>query len=330
MNDPAGKRLTAEEARALWERALEMQMEAARRAEERALSSGEVTDPKHEEWGFTAEEVAAAAREAGISAEFMDAALAEMQLGRSAELGREDRVDRAADRLLHDPRKVLEISRQIAASPSEVLDVMRVLFPESPYFLTLKDVRGDPLADGVLVFAAPGWNAAIHQQTPFVHAMLYGGLDLLFITVRPRGKDEEADAPPHSEIMIRAPLRNSRRSNWWWALGLGGTTSLGAGGAGLVLGLVVGGAVLSPPLAAAAGLGAGLAAAGGTGAANVWAFRRMFGWGIGKAERALDDLLSAVDVRIRSGGGFRIPDPTGRSGRAPDALPRQGRTFRSE
>lgn len=345
-------RLSPEEARALWERALEMQLESARRRDERVLSTGEDSmDDAEDRWGFTPEEVAAAAREAGIAGEFMEVALAEREIARADGRGPQGRVDRAADRLLDNPRKVLEVSHTLHATPEQVLGVMQELFPKHPYFLTLRDVRGnDPLADGILVFKAPGWDVYMHHQTPFTRGMVYGDLDLLFITIRGArggrsgspgdGSDEAAGEgagaraePParagetaraeetaSTQVVIRAPLRKSRRAQWWWAVGLGTPLTLGSGLAGVLLGASLG-AALPPLLALAAAAIPGAVAAGGVGAGNVWAFRRLYDWGTGKAREALRQMLGAVDVSVRTGGGFQLPEWGQRGGKSNPTFP---------
>ena len=79
-------RISEEETRALWQRAAELQAEAARRLEERSRQLTPRGDPSGtaEVEGYPLANVRAAAEEAGISPEFVDHALAE---ARTAALG---------------------------------------------------------------------------------------------------------------------------------------------------------------------------------------------------------------------------------------------------
>lgn len=181
----------------------------------------------------------------------------------------------------------------------------------------------------------------MQHQTPFTTGMVYGDLDLLFITIRgvegeggakapeeapeeaPKGAEAGHTAAPgatRTRVVIRAPLRKSRRTQWWWTLTVGGALTLGSGVVGVSLGLGLG-AALPPLLALAAAAIPGAVAAGGMGAGNLWAFRRIWEWGIGKSREALEEMLGAVDVRIRTGGGFQLPDPGKPGGKASAAFP---------
>ena len=77
MTDPRDI-LTEDEARRLWQKAAQLQAEAARLAEAKAShdAEGDVEGPRRDGEGYALVHVRAAAVEAGISEEFVDAALA--------------------------------------------------------------------------------------------------------------------------------------------------------------------------------------------------------------------------------------------------------------
>ena len=120
MSD-SGRRITEEQAKRLWERAAQIQAEAARREEERAKdeasrgASGQLLPGEVDEGeGYSLTHVRQAAVEVGIQPEFLDLALGEEAVleleGGSGEGG----YDRAVKRLLGDGRRALEIRRRFS------------------------------------------------------------------------------------------------------------------------------------------------------------------------------------------------------------------------
>jgi hypothetical protein len=104
--------------------------------------------------------------------------------------------------------------------------------------------------------------------------------------------------------LTRRELNYARRLN----LGVGGTFTAVSGGAGGAVGTAVGIGLLG--LGALAALPALAGAAGGA-VLMTTAYRPLYRWGLGRGQRALEGLLRAVDLRLRTGGllpGAQSPD----------------------
>ncbi len=108
-----------------------------------------------------------------------------------------------------------------------------------------------------------------------------------------------------TEATVTADLRHGKVRNATFGGWLTGVAAVIAGGIGYALG--------DGGLAAVAG--AGLGASGG-GTRPHLGYRAAYAAGLRKGERALDSLLGAVDVDLRSGGAF--------ARRTPAASPRRG------
>lgn len=298
--------LSEAEASRLWHRAAELQAEAARRLEERsrelAPRSGTGVSPTTD--GYALEHVRAAAVEAGISAEFVDFAVAELRNERRLAEKRPDAIDRAADRLLGHPPRSAEVSRVIAAPPARVFQAMQRVFPADPYRLILKDTQGgDLLEGGVLVFEVPAWTGAEGASQLSYQARGWADIRQIYVTLTPLETE-----PPSCEVTIRAPLRHSRRVNFWVSALISGLSGAGGAGAGVAVGLAAAAAVGAAPL-----IGAGLATVTAVGLGGVvgggaaLAYRPLYRYALGKGVRALEGLLAALDVGIRTGWSFAPP-----------------------
>ena len=147
--------LTEEEAARLWQRAAQLQAEAARRAEkaeskEAESATADVAPPE----GYALTHVRSAALEVGIPDEFVDAALADLRAERA--LPQDKRGWRLARWFLKDPPETQTARRVIEASAADVLSATEAVFPVEPYRLTLTDRQGDPLKGGFLIFDVRG------------------------------------------------------------------------------------------------------------------------------------------------------------------------------
>lgn len=319
------RRIPEREARALWERALEMQLEALKREEQARLAATEgggsdedFLDPSE---GFRLEDVSAAALEAGIAPEHLQMAIAELSVTEKQRRWQEGRGGRGARRLLPDQPTAIEISRVIRASPSAVLEAVRRVFPSAPYQMTLEDSTGDdPLVDGVLVFRLPGMQVYT-QGVQFGWDMACATATHLLVSIRPEGEGG-------SRVTLRAPLLEHTRQSY--LLGLVGTGVLGFGGGamGLAVGLgAAGGLLAGLPAVLAAAVVAGAAALGGGGgtAMGIWGSRAAYRWGIGKGRDAMESLIKTIDVSARTGGAFPAGLPPAPSGGGADpTLPSGG------
>lgn len=302
-----GSVLSAEEARALWERAMELQLEAARRKE--GEEEGQAMVLKEDTGaGFRLEDVTEAAREAGISSEYMELALAEQEVTRKRQDWKRGRSGGAARRLLAPRDTAIEVSRTIRREPSEVLAAMQRIFPHNPYGLILEDTRGDdPLAGGTLIFKVPSMQAYA-SGTTFSMDMAWGTVTHLLVSLRPA--ETAGGSPPATQVVIRAPLVEHDWQSYWLGLTMSGTMGAIGGGAGLAAGLALAGATALGPLAVAAVALPSLLGVGGGGALGVWASRGTHRHGIRKSRESLESLLQVLDANTRTGGSFPVPRPS--------------------
>jgi hypothetical protein len=265
--------LSEEEASRLWERAAQLQAEAAGR-----VDAPEVDDDAMHSSGYELTHVRSAALEAGIADEFVEVALAELRAERT--LSKVEKGHPLARRFLNQPPNTISVRRILEATPQEVLSAMKAVFPEEPFRLTLTDQQGDPHNRGVLVFDIPGMRNPF--QRGFALEVREVGLRQLFVSLHPMEGSTSS-----CEIAVHSPITSH---NIAFGLGMFGTTL--AGGAGFAalgaLGLTLG----IGPVAAVGGvlLGAGLGAKG---------FRAMYGFAVRRARRALDGLVGTVAARAK-------------------------------
>ena len=108
--DPDPKFLSEEEAARFWQRAAQLQAEAADSAEALARDPEDEDADADPPEGYALTHVRAAALEAGISEKFMDAALADLQ----------------AERALPRKRRGWSLARSILKHPTDTITVRRV------------------------------------------------------------------------------------------------------------------------------------------------------------------------------------------------------------
>jgi eukaryotic-like serine/threonine-protein kinase len=301
MTDP-DETLAPDRAEAVWRRAAQLQAEAARRLEERSRALARAGDAAAHPDHFTLEEVRAAAVAAGIDPEFVALAVAEVWEEPGGALT--PRQERAALRWLGTGQRRLEVSRTVDLPAPRVFDAMQRVLPGHPWYLSLRDSSGDPLAGGgILVFDVPGVTEAL--QSPIASHAMTLELRQLRVMLRPAHGPREA-----CEVVVSAGLGRGLRRNTLAARVV--TATLGAMGAGGGAALATAAGVAGPLLAlpAAAGLALlGGSAALGYGAAYRHSLRRL--------TEALERLLQAVDVHARTGGAF-FPAPRPPAPGAPD------------
>ncbi|MDH3270789.1 MAG: hypothetical protein OEN56_05620 [Gemmatimonadota bacterium] len=297
MSDTEFDYLTEAEAARLWQRAAQLQAEAAQRAEAAEREGAPSTAVVRTD-GYSLEHVRTAAVEAGIGAEYLDAALADLAVARSIPSSWWRPL---ADRFLDHPAEAITVSRVIEAPVQKVFDAMQDVFPREPYRLSLAERRGDPLDGGTLVFTIEG--ASMVATEGFTGQVSAADLRQVLATVRPVPGTSEA-----CELTLRGPVA--------WAFGI--NTAFGAvmvgvsGGVGFGLGWVIGGALATALLAAGAAVPIAAAAsaataAGGAGAGmlgSVSGFRRLYDYSIGKGRKGLESVLSAVAMEAQGGWGI--------------------------
>jgi hypothetical protein len=259
--------------------------------------------------GYRLAHVRQAASEAGIAPEFVELALAEA----GGASGEQRRTDSWADRFLGRGPRSLVATRRFDHPAHEVYASMqRVL---ARYRLSLMDSRGgEPLDGGVLVFELPSVG---FESTEAILTDLYTWADVRELHVRLQPLDEG-----RCEVTLSAPVGYARRLS----LGVGGAA---AGVVGVVGALAA--AALAMPLIVAAGLGVvgeaaalataaavGLGVGGGTG---VRGMRALYRWGQRRGASALERLLQALGVDLRTGGAFQPPSAAPRLPDGPPHLP---------
>ena len=297
--------LSEEEAARLWQRAAQLQAEAVDRAEALAGEPEvEDTDEGSAE-GYALAHVRSAALEAGISVEFMDAALTDLRAERALPKGK--RGWSLARRILKHPPDTITVRRVIEASAAEVLSAMQAVFPQEPFRLTLVDQRGDPLSGGLLVFDIQGLGPFALELKGLARDASWSGLRQVFVSLR---AIEGAEAS--CEVTLHGPVAWSPGMDFAQSLfvtgasgglgfGLGAAGGSAVGALGIALGLGPAGAVLATLVAVG-----GVVMGGGLG---VKGYRALYAFGIGRGRKALHGLLGAVAGRAQSGWGISQVGP---------------------
>lgn len=276
--------LSEDQAHALWRRAAQLQAEAAERKEARLRRLAPAEEGASDEV-IHVSDVEMAGVEAGIAPEYIRLARAETIAQGTGPMS--PRWERLTDRLLGSDARVIETARTFDASPRQVLDAMGRVFPANPYYLNVVETLGDPAAGGVMVFDITRRSEA---STSFAWDMLLSDIKQVLVTLQP-----SADRPDATDAVMIASLNYSRRLN----LGVGGAFTAFAGFGGAAVGTAVGLGILG--LGALAALPATVGAVGGA-ALLTAGYRPLYRWGLGRGQRALEGLLRAVDLRLRTGG----------------------------
>ena len=287
--------LNEEEAARLWQRAAQLQAEAAQRAEKAENETAE-TDAAESQTvdgappeGYALTHVRSAALDVGIANEFVDAALADMRAERALP---EKKRRRLARWFLGKPPETHTVRRVIEATAQEVLSTIEAVFPVEPYRLTLTDRRGDSSSGGVLVFDVQGLNAVFPDG--FAREARYGGIRQVFLSIQPID-----GAKPSCEVTLRSPVAWSYTQD----LVQGGILTGLAGAIGVGLGLAAGVALLLGPIGAV--LVPAMMAGGGVGGVGLgmMGYRALYRYAMRRGVRALDGLLGAVASRAEGGWG---------------------------
>jgi hypothetical protein len=289
------RRIPEEQAQRIWRRAAELQAAAAERAEyrKRALVAGTESEQPD---GLALTDVEAAAVEAGIGAEFVQEAIAELDGESQLQPEPTSWVSRIAARMLGRPPRVIETSRIIPASPETVYGVMQRLLPNPPFGLILRDTLGaDLFEDGVFVFETD----IVSARTSFEWQMEFGDVKRIHMTLR--RVPGQANA---CEVTARAPLGR---------LGLnlalsGGFTAAGGGGGAAAGAAVAPGFINLLGITGALGTAAfaGVAAITGVAAGGIVlaGYRGLYRWGMGQGLKGLESVLQALAVDVRTQGAF--------------------------
>jgi hypothetical protein len=295
MSNDEEQRLSEEVAARLWKRAAELQSEAARRIEATSLQETEADNSEPATEGYALGHVRQAAEEAGISGEFVDAALAEVTARDVAGHHENTALDKLAETFVGSGPEFLEVRRVVAASADDVYQTMQGTFPAPPYNLSLRDIQGDVLDGGVMIFDVPRMTGL--QYTNFEYEMSWASLKQILVSLHPVGEDS-------CEVVIRSSVRPYRRIGAGMGVALAGVTGFGGGLFGVGLGFALG-TGLGLGTGGLVPLVGGLAAlTGGTvGRVSRIPFRKLMAYGLRRGEKALEGLLSALNVSVIAGWG---------------------------
>lgn len=297
--------VTEQAAAAIWARAAQLQAEAATRIRERAQQAGL---PAAEApvgggaptTGYRLRDVEAAAVEAGISAEFVQLALAELPPGPADAPALDARRDRLATYLLGTSQRSFSVSRVVGASPRRTLEALGRTAQAHPYNLTLADtVGGHPLDGGILLFNVPQMVVAGESTVNmFGYRMAVIDQDQVRVALHPLRSDPNA-----CEVVVYGDLRSGIRKNFnaaRWTTGITGAVGAAATGA-IVAAKTALGAALAGPI----GIGAGLV----LGAAAALAYRAAFRSGLRHVVEEIEGLLGAIQASVRSEAVFGTAPP---------------------
>lgn len=306
----AARVLPTEQAHAVWQRAAQLQAEAATRvetlvrrdvgAERTPLQAGAANDPLPTS-GLRVQDVAAAAVEAGISQQYVALALAELErapeaLQRANEVS--PRKQRLATRLFGTVERNVSVTRTFRAPPREALAAIGRTLQAHPFSLSLRDtLGGHPLDGGVLVFTLPAMTDATYKWT----GTRYGAFaPEVRVSLRPLSQDPNA-CDVTMQVDLSAGLGTVVGS---YVAFVGFLGALG-GGAGLLVGLTA--MSLSGGLAAVPALGGALLGGGGMLAISPRSYRS----GLRTVRTELEAALAAVETSMRVQGIFGEAPPSG-------------------
>ena len=317
--------LSERDAIAVWQRAAQLQAEAAHRMERSINLTAPAASPDARQPvptdAFRLSDVEAAAVEAGISRQFVAIALAERSTvaaaGGAAVVPLDDKTERRITTMLGVTDRSISVSRVIKAPPKATLQLIGRVFTAAPYSLKVREtINGHPLDGGILRFdIANVYNAMTEGTIPggvsSANTLIYRAgqlkLDVLNVTLKARGNATS----PECEVVVSGDLRDGQRKNLQWSYWSIAGTSTGFGGAALGVGIkVMGGLLAAAPLVAGvAGLGAFAAMIG---------YRAAFRHALKKAHGEIDKMLLALQQQLDSQALFgELPAP-------PRALPAAG------
>jgi eukaryotic-like serine/threonine-protein kinase len=322
----AGDVISERDAIAVWQRAAQLQAEAAHRMERSITLTATGNDAGRDAMpadAFRLSDVEAAAVEAGISRQFVALAMAERTeaaaVGAAAVVPFDEHTERRITSMLGVTDRSISVSRVIKASPKVTLQLIGRVFTTGPYHLKVREtVNGHPLDGGILRFDIPNLYKAVSEGriSGNVAGLIYRcsgqlGLNVLNVTLKARGNATS----PECEVVVSGDLRDGQRKNLKWSYWSIAGTSTGFGSAALGVGIkVMGGLAMATPLVAGV---AGLTAFGA-----MVGYRAAFRHSLKKAREEIDKMLFALQQQLDSQalfGELPAPPPQIRRGGDDDA-----------
>ncbi len=309
VSSRGGDVLNERDAAAIWQRAAQLQAEAAHRMERSvvlsATSGDSTTAPATD--AYRVRDVEAAAVEAGISRQFVAIALAERNANAQSGVVNvaplDDRAERRITTMLGTTDRSISASRVIRASPKMTLQVIGRVFTAHPFLLqVVETVNGHPLDGGILRFRVPNLmeqmttTGASYRGRSLTYQCYVLDLFLLNVTLKARGNA----ANPECEVIVSGDLRDGQRKNLRASyLSIGGVSGATAAVALPIAMKTLGAFALAGPI----GLGVGAVAA----AATMIGYRASFRSALRKAREELDKMLLALQQHLDSETLFGSP-----------------------
>jgi predicted Ser/Thr protein kinase len=298
------------QARAIWQRAAELQAEAATRLQARyrdPAGPGVDAAAGAPTGGYRLRDVELSALEAGIGPEFVAMAIAEHPGGDAAGTpALSAGQDLLLSRMLGVRDRSISVSRSIASPPKAVLEAIGRVFTVHPFSLKLRDtVGGHPLDGGVLVFEVPmlrSGQVVLNESSTismFSYRMTQIELDQLNVVLRPVGSPAAS-----CEVTAYGDLRAGLLRNWRADRWISGVAAAAGAAGGTAIGLLS--ALSLGPLATLTAAG-GAALLGGISLA--W-YRWLYPHALRKSREELDRLLAAVEANLRAASVFGSPPPS--------------------
>ncbi|HEX6249996.1 MAG TPA: hypothetical protein VFZ56_01025 [Gemmatimonadaceae bacterium] len=276
--------ISDDEAKRLWQRAMELQDEAERSAFPRSLVS------QTDDTRLSLEHVAQAAEGVGIHADFVLMALAEAQLPDADEIRRESWRARWLRGAVSEV-DAIEVSRLVGGSPASVMAAAKAVAAQPAFNMLLENTVGIAAgpSDCIMVFRLQGGLGHFNSTLNFADVRV------LLVTLRP--------VQEGTHVRIRAPLfrRGVNLSIAGVATTLGGVGGTWSGWtvaalAAGALGVTAGSALLIP-----AGLGA---LAGG--ALGLGGFRSLYGGLVKQGRISITTFLNSIALEVESSADTRL------------------------
>jgi hypothetical protein len=313
--------LSETDALAVWQRAAQLQAEAAHRMERSAALAPAAVRNSGAHRGaaapvdpdlFRVRDVEAAAVEAGISRQYVALALAEVRtrgVSQAKPMAISEAEDRRFTLFMGTADRAMSVSRVIPGTPRAVLASLGQVFTNPPRGLELVDtVNGHPLDGGILRFRMPRFTEAyvnpvkaLAKENALKYRLEQIELFDLNVTLQPRG----TAAAPACEVIITGDLRPGLRANLRLDyIMMASAGVLGLGAATVLTGEVLGG--LGPIAFAMGAVGMGIAMV----SCFVW-YRGIFREALEKATEQLSLLLQGVEQQMATQRLFQgESDPT--------------------
>ena len=287
-------------AEALWRRAAQLQAESLQRIDARRAGSAlpaTTSTGATPVTGYRIEHVKQAAVEAGISAQFIELALAELPRdndgARLRAVANGSRSERYASQMLGTSDKSLSVTRVIHGAPARVLQALGTVWRMAPWSLVLRAPQGGhPLDGGVLVFDLPGAIVSAQGVVSTQWTATRHTLEATQLQVTLRPAPGVADA---TEVTVFCDLRPGIRGNvlvaWWTGGILGSVGAVLAAGVANKAALIIGALTVVGP-AVATGVGAaGLTVVG---------YRMAYRSAVRSARAEIEKALDAVEGGLQS------------------------------